>query len=127
MKTVYGTTANETEALQTEYEYGVDSLVDAAKGASKFVQGAGRHGNLIDKTVSHREGGSPLKATSGSSVHAVLFDLGGVLLESPFRALADYARQCGVDTGTLLKYVSKSGTLNELNRLRSLMPHPKPI
>eukprot|EP01138_Halocafeteria_seosinensis_P002233 gb/GECG01002285.1/.p1 GENE.gb/GECG01002285.1/~~gb/GECG01002285.1/.p1 ORF type:complete len:513 (+),score=51.44 gb/GECG01002285.1/:1-1539(+) len=94
----------ENDALATEYEYGADSMKEAVAGASKFARGEGRHGRKQEPVDQ-----DPFTPTCADSYSVVLFDLGGVLLESPFRAISKFETQHNLESFSIARVISGSG------------------
>ena len=60
---------------------------------------------------------TPPRELTGDAIEAVLFDLGGVLLASPFDAIARYERERGMPAGTIRRINSADPHTNAWARL----------
>lgn len=86
------------------------SAAQTSKGVERFVQGEGRHGsfsftdgpeNSKDERSDGSNGAEKIEEEE-EPPEAVVFDLGGVILDSPFEVVATVETQNGMPQGTLL-------------------------
>lgn len=105
----YGMASMES-ALQNEYERGLESLAEAASGAARFAAGEGRHGSF-----SAFSGGGGVAGDGGGAgsappdIEAVMFDLGGVIVGSPFIAIRQYETELNLPKNAINMVIAKAG------------------
>ena len=90
---------NIEQSLSNEFQGGEHTLLEAVEGARAFaVGGKGKHGSFRDTTNDENNNsggggtGNSSSTSTSTSYKAVVFDVGGVITESPFIALARYER-----------------------------------
>jgi len=123
-------------ALEHEFAQARDIVrEESLAGAKRFAQGQGRHGefatshSLVALTASsiaaanHAAAGvssaaAPALASSASSsrIRCVLFDLGGVVVDSPVRAILQYERSLGLPPHALNILLGRSLHFHALER-----------
>ena len=112
---------NERDALQREFELGGARVRDAVRGAGRFARGAGRSGSFSDLGVADEQQKAPQEQAAGASddgkaalasaaFDAVIFDLGGVVFDSPLLAIAELEREQGLAPGTLFRVIKAAGS-----------------
>lgn len=104
----------EKQALQYEYTCGLTSLAEAAAGAARFASGEGRHGSFGGDSV---DGGDGDTEEGRAAVQAVLFDLGGVIVNSPFVQIAKYERRLGLKPNAINYAIMAAGPEGAFQRL----------
>ena len=77
------------DALSNEFTHGLNSLAHAQQGAAMFAAGAGRGGSFAGF-----DGGEAPAADSGRK--GVVFDVGGVIFDSPINHIIDYEKELGL-------------------------------
>ena len=71
-------------------------------GAAEFARGQGRHGGKRSERSKEC-----VSSSSPSDITAVIFDLGGVLLESPFRAIDHFEEEHGLEPRSIARLVAR--------------------
>src|SRR4029453_14503389 len=88
----------------------------AGAASARFVTGAGSAGagwGLRGRGL--RRAG--LRSGAGARFRAVIFDLGGVVLDSPLHAIARYERELGIPQGHVNRVVAGNGARGAWARL----------
>jgi len=94
-------------ALQSEYAGSYHVLAaEAVKGAAAFSNGKGRGGSFAPTQAPTRPPG----------ITTVLFDIGGVLVDSPVRLVAEYEQELGLQGYALNIALAKSKAFRKLER-----------
>ncbi len=109
-------------ALADEFTGGTAVLQQAKAGAGQFAEGAGRggdfsafqqpgHDNALKPKLQPSTDKQPLKP------QAVVFDLGGVVLDSPFAGIAALEQRLGVPAHSINRTIAAAGSKGPFQRL----------
>ena len=114
---IHGQGKSERRALADEFNVAMSVLSkeSIAAGASKFAQGAGRHGQVATANT------PAAAAETASSPHngrysCVLFDLGGVVVDSPVAEILRYERSLNLPAQSLNLLLGRSAHFHALER-----------
>jgi hypothetical protein len=109
------------QGMAAEFDRAAPVLAtESQRGAARFVSGAGRHGLFDNSCV-----GTVTIATTGPAspllpfprFHAVLFDIGGVVIDSPIDLIEAYAQERDITPRFVLnRFLAKSPSFQQLER-----------
>ena len=108
---------SQAEALQKEYEHGIVSLAEARAGAAAFSAGAGRGGSFAGFGGEATTEATAAGSAAGGVADAVVFDLGGVLMSSPFPGMSRVERELQLPPEALSKLIAGGGEEGPFQRL----------
>ena len=96
----------EAMALESELKFGQSALEEATEGAARFSSGVGRHGQF-----------SSTQKKESFKFAAVIFDLGGVVLDSPLRAIRELETKLGMKEFAISRIIQGAGPSGAFARL----------
>eukprot|EP01083_Nonionella_stella_P081144 223390_1 len=122
------------KAMENEFNEGIKPAVrsEIRGGATNFARGSGRHGSFRD--IRSSEISKSHKSETMCPFDCVLFDLGGVVFDSPVEAIERYQRRME-DSGRIPKGVSFNQAFNlseafhdlETGKFKSVKQFAKPF
>lgn len=108
------------EAMGNEFQRGLESLKEAPLGAARFAAGEGRHGAFRAASPSSSRAADS-STTPPRSPHplydAVVFDVGGVIVDSPLVTIARYEADLGLPKHAINRMIVSAGERGSFQRL----------
>ena len=109
---------SQQSALAAEFQGGTAVLEQAKLGAGRFAEGEGRGG---DFSAFAPTGVQPVAGRAGAEDRSppttVVFDLGGVILDSPFAGIAAMERRLGLPRHAINRAIAQGGHGGPFQRL----------